>query len=97
MESLGFVLMYFLRGSLPWQGLKVQSLFSQYSHMCRRKLSFKNMNESSKENSIPIPISSVKDIQMNLRNTLRIALPLVSKINLIIGRVFVCPPSTYPS
>ena len=37
MESLGFVLMYFLRGSLPWQGLKASTKRQKYQRIQERK------------------------------------------------------------
>lgn len=37
MESLGFVLMYFLRGSLPWQGLKANTKKQKYNRIMERK------------------------------------------------------------
>jgi serine/threonine protein kinase len=37
MESLGFVLMYFLRGSLPWQGLKASTKKKKYARILERK------------------------------------------------------------
>ena len=37
MESLGYVLMYFLRGSLPWQGLKANSKKQKYQRILERK------------------------------------------------------------
>ena len=37
MESLGFVLMYFLIGSLPWQGLKASTKKQKYQRILERK------------------------------------------------------------
>ena len=37
MESLGFVLMTFLRGSLPWQGLKANTKKQKYQRILERK------------------------------------------------------------
>ncbi|MCL7046761.1 hypothetical protein MKW94_018772 [Papaver nudicaule] len=43
MKSVGYVYMYFLRGSLPWQGLKAATKTEKYEKIFKNKLS--NSNE----------------------------------------------------
>ena len=50
MESIGYVIMYFLRGNLPWQGLKIKNKEDKYKKILKKK-----KETSSKELCLNFP------------------------------------------
>jgi len=38
LESLGYVLIYFLRGELPWQGMKARTMKEKYEKIMEKKI-----------------------------------------------------------
>lgn len=66
LESLGFVMLYFLRGKLPWQGLNAANKKQKYERITRTKQSVSLVLVSMKRPRSPlksyvraIPLSSV--------------------------------------
>jgi len=39
MESIGYILVYFMRGELPWQGTKAQTKHEKYQLIMEKKMS----------------------------------------------------------
>ena len=66
LESIGYIIMYFLRGSLPWQGLKVHNKEDRYKKICEKK-----KNTSAKElcNGFPNELEKFVDYTRNLQFT----------------------------
>ena len=58
LESVGYVLMYFLRGELPWQGLRVKSKEDRYKRILEKK-----KETSSEELCAGFPIEFYKYVE----------------------------------
>ena len=66
LESVGYIIMYFVRGSLPWQGLKINRKEDRYKKICEKK-----KETSAKElcNGFPNEFESFVSYTRNLKFT----------------------------
>jgi hypothetical protein len=64
LESIGYVIMYFLRGSLPWQGIQATNKHDKY-----RKIMEKKMNTTVEQltKNFPPELSAYMNYSRSLR------------------------------
>jgi len=78
LESLGYILIYFLKGELPWQGLKAKTMKEKYEKIMEKKISSsietlckgfpgKLLNLTSMIDEIPAFIHYTRDLKFDDR------------------------------
>ena len=66
LESLGYCLMYFLRGNLPWQNMKVKNKSEKYLKILNKK---KEISSKELGENFPIEFAEILDFFKKLRYT----------------------------
>ena len=66
LESAGYVLMYFLRGDLPWQNIKIKGKKDKYAKICNKK---KEVSSQELCKNFPIEFAQILDYFKNLGYT----------------------------
>jgi serine/threonine protein kinase len=66
LESAGYVLMFFLRGNLPWQNIKIKGKKDKYAKICNKK---KEVSSQELCKNFPIEFAEILDYFKNLGYT----------------------------
>ena len=66
LESAGYVLMYFLRGELPWQNIKIKGKKDKYAKICNKK---KEISSQELGKNFPEEFAEILDYFKNLGYT----------------------------
>ena len=66
LESAGYVLMYFLRGDLPWQNIKIKGKKDKYAKICNKK---KEISSQELGKNFPSEFAEILDYFKNLGYT----------------------------
>ena len=66
LESAGYVMMYLLRGDLPWQNIKIKGKHDKYAKICNKK---KEVSSQELGKNFPVEFSEILEYFKNLGYT----------------------------